>query len=255
MGASDYMVVQPPNFAAYANPNFGLALGDRIADLPEAYMKGREMKQARQAQDAFPNGIPTIRDPQTGNLVPDVNGIVNTGAKIGGLPYVMRMLQFLQPPPSGGEEPTIGGGAAPAQPPVGQRPSLPNDLGRPIQHPRLSSAGADNEGEQTINSLASEVFGERDVTNLLPRYASAVGNKLGEPLTPEQTQTARALMQRTKGAMGSASPEDITPPGQPSSPAERASNGPGGQNAAPFAAGGASGSPAPPAASPAPRRR
>lgn len=254
MGASDYMVGNAPAGASYAAPLVGFQLGQALADLPDAYMKGREQKQLRQAQDAFPNGLddPRYKNPDGS---PNVNAIINTGAKIGGLPFVMKMFPFLSPPPSGGAEPTIGSepSQAPSQPPV-SRGAIPNAAGpgnlgaqgAPPQ-PKLSSAGADNEGEQTINSLASEVFGERDVTNMLPRYAAAVGNKLGETLTPEQARAARALMQRSKGAMASTSPEDITPPGQPSSAAEQASNGPGGRNAAPFAAGGASGSPAPPA--------
>jgi hypothetical protein len=116
--------------------------------------------------------------------------------------------------------------------------------------PRLSSAGADNNGAQTINSLASEVFGDRDVSALLPRYAAAVGNVPGEPLTPDQEAKARTYMTRTAKDFAGRMPSYASSPGQSADDAASDGNG---RNAAPFMASGAGGgAPAPTGGSQAP---
>lgn len=233
----NYETVPSPNYAAYANPGFGAALGQMLQGLPDQYMKGRQGAQQIALQDAFKDGLPTK------NGRPDIDAIGDKLVKIGGAPYAMQLLKFLSPPPDTGTEPTIGGDqGSPSRPAPVSGAAGPSSQGAPPQ-PQLSSAGTDSKGDQTINSLASEVFGERDVTNMLPRYAAAVGNKLGEPLTPQQEQAARQMMQRTKGSMASASPGDAA-----STPGAGASGPQNSGNAAPFMAGGA---PRAPAAAPA----
>jgi hypothetical protein len=273
--ANAYQVGNAPAGASYAgNPNFGMQLGQIISQYPKDFMQGRQNRRTIQAEDAFKDP----KDWQNEDGSPNVNKVFAKGMELGGLPYATQLLGFMQKQPiynkilrendEGGYD-DQGGQQSPAiQPPA--RPNNgtagPGNLAPPPPRlipvqPRLSSAGTDNQGPQTINSLASEVFGERDVTDLLPRYAAAVRNKLGEPLTPEQEQTARALMTRTAGSQGwSQAPRqssaDIMPPSGPDSAVERgmngpggtggiAQNGPGGLNAAPSPSGGVSGGPAP----------
>jgi hypothetical protein len=242
----NYETVPSPNYAAYANPGFGAQLGQMLQGLPDQYMKGRQNAQQMAAEDMFKNEpIPRNKD---GSV--NVDAVVQKGAKIGGLPFVMKMLPFLSPPPNGGPEPTIGDDqSSPSRPPPVSSAAGPSSMGTQPPQPQLSSAGTDSTGDQTINSLASEVFGERDVTNMLPKYAAAVGNKLGEPLTAQQEQAARTMMQRTKGSMASALPGDTAPP---TGGAERGPGTPNGASTAPFMAGGASGAPAPAAGNGAP---
>jgi hypothetical protein len=245
--ANSWMVGNAPQGASYAgNPNFGMQLGQIISQYPNDYMTGRQNRRTIQAEDAFKDP----KDWQNEDGSPNVNKVFAKGMELGGLPYATQLLGFMQKQPiynkilrendEGGYD-DQGGQQSPAtQPPA--RPNNgtagPGNLAPPPPRlipvqPRLSSAGTDNQGPQTINSLASEVFGERDVTDLLPRYAAAVRNKLGEPLTPEQEQTARALMTRTAGSQGwSQAPRqssaDIMPPSGPDSAVERGMNGPGG---------------------------
>lgn len=231
----NYETVPSPNYAAYANPGFGAALGQMLQGLPDQYMKGRQ--QARQIEMQKP-----ILDPKTGQPSQDPAAIIQELQRRGGGEYSEKLLPYiygnklleknsaLQPPSMGGDTPSSSAGPGN----VARAPS------QPVQpQPQLSSAGTDDKGEQTINSLASEVFGDRDMTAALPRYAAAVDNKLGEPLSADQEQRARVLMQRSKGTMASASPGDAATSGAGASGPQN--NG----NAAPFMAGGTSGAPAP----------
>jgi hypothetical protein len=43
----NYETVPSPNYAAYANPGFGMALGQMLQGLPGQYMQGREMGRLR----------------------------------------------------------------------------------------------------------------------------------------------------------------------------------------------------------------
>lgn len=208
----NYETVPSPNYAAYANPGFGAQLGQMLQGLPDQYMKGRQNAQQIALQDAFKDGLPTK------NGRPDIDAIGDKLVKIGGAPYAMQLLKFLSPPPDTGTEPTIGDNqGSPSRPPPMSGAAGPSSQGAPPQ-PQLSSAGTDSKGDQTINSLASEVFREQDMTRALPRYAAAVGLtdeefKAGKPLTPDQEQRARALMERSRATMASASPGDaaVTP--------------------------------------------
>ena len=220
--------------------------------------------------------------PRMGMAVPNIDAAFKTymdqSAKISGGQFIQGLMPFILDSQdqraaaslARGEMPGAGlFGAPPAAnsgaPAAAGGPRIVTPAGAPPQ-PRLSSAGADSQGSQTINSLASEVFGERDVTNMLPRFAAAVGLtpeefKASAPLTPQQEQTARAYMQRTAAATRGAPSEDVSQPTGATSAAEQGANGPSGASeqgagspngasAAPFMAGGASGAPAPQAGAP-----
>jgi len=239
LGASDYTVVQPPNFAAYANPNFGLALGQQISNLPGAYMQGREMARKRAMQTP-------ILDPQTGEPSQDPDTIINELMKRGGGEYSAQMLPFiygnklmrqnagLQPPSMEGNEP------GPTLAPFARAAAQPAQ-----SQPRYSSSGADNSGDQTfLANVATKVFGERDVSPLIDRYAKALGIDPSDPLTPAQEQQAEKWMRNSAATTGAApAPSEVSRPAEATSAAEVGNNVGG---AGPALAGGApSGGPAP----------
>src|ERR1700761_907891 len=155
MAASDYMVGATPGGASYVAPLVGFQLGQALADLPNQYMKGRENAQkiaadakypnafeaegrnrAQQValQNALPNGLPRLPDGS-----PDVNALIDTGAKIGGLNYAGPLMQMLLQQQTGAQamNDLSGGGA----PPGGGGQPPPNGAISPV---RIVTPAADN---------------------------------------------------------------------------------------------------------------
>jgi hypothetical protein len=255
----NYETVPAPNYAAYANPGFGAALGQMLQGLPGQYMQGREMARTREMQDAFKDGIPLNSDRS-----PNVNAIITKGAQIGGLPFVQQMLPFLQQVALGDQAAgdlagAGGGGSAPA------RPNSPNAAGPSnITAPatRTSSNGSDvgdGPGSATLRSMATEFAGgDRDATGLISGAARSLRINPDAPLSSDQAAQVKTFLSQSPKPFATSA--DITPPSGSASAAERASNGPddaggtaqngpGGRAAAPFAASGASGAPGPQAES------
>lgn len=235
MGASDYAVGNAPQGASYAAPLAGFAFGQAIGNLPEDYMKGREMKRTRQMQDAFKDGIPTNPDGS-----PNVNAIIDKGVKIGGLPFAQSMIPFLQsgqfldqanrtPPPTigGGESPNAAGPAA-----VGARP----------QQPTQAQPSAGGEDGPTINYVVQN-SGRQLSPQQIFSLARVVGINPNAPLNPDQVAKVQSALKDLPTPGRVASSEDIVPSGQPSSAAERGSNGPNGEGGTPTPAAGVDGSP------------
>lgn len=222
MSASDYMFVNAPGAASYVSPQIGFQLGQGLEQLPDMYLKGDTQRRELAKRNAFPGGIPT--DAQ-GN--PDLNKIINTGTRIGGLDYLQNLLPFLLQSQIGREAAGVGQAAdrsvygnenpstvgpsgpqaqpAPAPQQQGANPaSVPGATGPAnikAGQPALSSAGADNKGSDTVRSIATESFGGRDVSQLIPRFAQVAGVQPDAPLTPQQAQQVRTLMSRTRTAM------------------------------------------------------
>lgn len=192
MGASDYMTGNAPAGANYAAPLLDFS---PLAKLPEEYFAGQQRARATRMQNAFPNGVPT--DPKTGQ--PDVNAIINTGAKLGGLDYVSNLLPYMYGMQIGERnasaiQDTISPGAPnPSAAGPGNLKPQPQ-AAQPQQQPQLSSAGTDNSGQPTIRSMATELFAGRDVSPMIPRFASAVGVNPDAPLNPQQAARAKSLM-------------------------------------------------------------
>lgn len=243
----NYETVQGPNYAAYANPNFGAQLGQMLQGLPASYMEGRQIGQQRQMEDMFK----TEKLPRNSDGSVDVNNLIERGTKIGGFPFVMKMLPFLQSEElmkqaGRSPSPTLGvggdqGSSAPAASAAG-----PGNLG---QQPRTSSNGSDVDagpGAGTLRSTVTEfVGGDTDATPQISAAARALRIDPDAPLTPDKAKLVKDFLSTSRNATSSLSNQETQPPGQPSSAAERNSNGPGGANAAPFMAGGVSGAPAP----------
>jgi hypothetical protein len=260
----NYETVQGPNYAAYANPNFGLQLGQALASLPDQYMKGRETSRTIAKQDAFKNGMPVQKDANgnpvldtNGNPIPDTKAIIDAGLKYGGVDYASQLLPYLGGQATSARQGEIDsdilGYGGPTYPRThSSNAAGPGNIGgiRPPQ-PQLSSAGADNEGADTLRSTITELRGaDNDSTPLISAAARTLRINPDAPLSADQQQQVRQFIgsqaQAGSGAAATSS-EDISPPTGATSSAERNQNGPGGVNAAPLPASGASGAPGPPA--------
>lgn len=255
--ASSYMVGNAPQGASYGAPlvNFGA-----LKDYPEDYFQGQQRARTTALQNAFPNGLP-----KDANGNPDVNQISATLSKLGGADYAKGLVPFLMRAKIGqaGSDAINGGDGQTPQPTPPAAPSasssVPGASGPanirggqsatpPPGQPKLSSMGTDNNGQDTLRSVATESFGGRDVSSLIPRYATYMKVDPDAPLTPAQVQQARTLMSPTAQATQPNQTSDQTGGGAPVNPvggtsdsgAPVASNGPDGstpqgQNGAPAA--------------------
>jgi hypothetical protein len=78
MSSGGYSIAPGPNYAAYANPNFGQQLGQIIANYPNDYFQGTQQRRQLELQKP-------IIDPKTGEPLTDPN-LVELGAGRNGLP-------------------------------------------------------------------------------------------------------------------------------------------------------------------------
>jgi hypothetical protein len=237
-GAADFMVGNAPAGANYAAPLLNFA---PIANAPQDLFQGQQRARTTRLQNAFPDGLPKNSD---GSI--DIGGMTDTLTKLGGAEYASQMLPLLMQgqmgqaganaiqstgdpnsaaPPANANVP---GASGPANIRGPQRTSSAPGSTTPGQ-PQLSTVGADNNGSDTVRSVATEAFGGKDVSPLIPRFASALGVDPDAPLNPQQVAQARAIMSRTA---------QNTSPGV-------ASDAGNGTAAAPTPVGGASGAPAP----------
>jgi hypothetical protein len=92
-GAADFMVGNAPSGASYAAPLIGMALGDRLADLPNRYFQGTQQARTLALQNAFPNGLPTTDGTPNGPI--DVNAVMQTLTKLGGAQSAQENLSLL----------------------------------------------------------------------------------------------------------------------------------------------------------------
>jgi hypothetical protein len=178
---------RPPTSASYAPPLVGQQIGSQLAGLPAAYQQGRQWGLAEQLRGAFPDGLPMRPD---GSV--DALGIVNKVAGIQGMdassigPLLnLAARQSL----SVGDQLPGAAAATPAAPPA--TPTARSTLG--LSAPMASN---DQSGDvNTVRGVATEVFGDTDVSHLLPRFAGAL--KVADadaPLSQDQIATARRIM-------------------------------------------------------------
>lgn len=251
---SSFATGNAPQGASYAAPLVGFQIGQSLASLPDQYMKGRENSRKIAMEDAFPKGVPTNPD---GSV--DVNAVVDKGAKIGGLPFVQGMLPFLQQMAIGkqaasalsetdpGSQP--GGGAVPPQSsqpsPMRNNPSAAGPAHLGVQQPALSGNGSDvgDQGAPTLRSMATEYSGGREAP--IGSLARQLKINPDAPLSAEQQTSVKNALSLAARPTGQNSSEDVVAQNGPSGASEAGTGAPNGQNTAPFAAGGASGSPAP----------
>jgi hypothetical protein len=201
-------VVPSPQGPSYAAPLVGFQLGQSIADLPDAYMKGREQKRARSMQDMFAGGLPQNEDGST-NWTAALQKYLQEGAKIGGGQFVGQYVPQLldeeqarnayaisrgQPiGPSAFFGPAPGQANGPADPGNLQPTQQAPIRSQPLAAPR-SGLGAGNNGAETIRSLVTGLAGGREAS---PAISEAVRQfRIGPDadLSPEQVKAVTAAI-------------------------------------------------------------
>lgn len=214
--ASSFMVGNAPGGVSFASPLLNFS---PIGNLPQDYYQGQVNQRQLARMNAFRNGVPTVTNPD-GTQSLDVNQVLQTGAKLGGLDYLQGLLPYMLNSGAAASDakminaPIMGGGGTQ---PANASSSVPGASGpanirgnsAPQQQPQLSTVGADNNGSDTLRSVAVESFGGKDVTPLLPRFASALGVDSDQPLSPQQVSQARTLMGRTAQNLSGNTASDV----------------------------------------------
>jgi hypothetical protein len=194
-GASDYMVGNAPAAASYAAPLLNFA---PVANYPQDYFQGQQRQRELALQQPFV-------DPPTGQPMTDPIAINKELMRRGGAPYAQNYADKLLPMIASAiaNKPisdVLSGNTAPSPGPAANNPNaagpanLRNSPQTPQAQPQLSSAGADNNGAPTVRSIAAELFGGRDVSPMIPRFAAAVGVDPDAPLNPQQAMRVQAIM-------------------------------------------------------------
>jgi len=201
--------------------------------VPDKIYEGQQRRRTTDLQNAFPDGLPRTPDGKV-----DVPAATDTLTKLGGAEFAKPFIeQFMGLQIGDNAKKNLTGNNQPVSPIVGNQTgstSVPNAAGPASLRPNSNAAPQpattqpfDNSSADTVRGLATEVFGGRDVSQLLPRYAAALKVNPDQPLSPDQIAQARAFMSRTAQSMGSQTTNDA------------------GSGAQPTPASGASGSPAP----------
>jgi hypothetical protein len=186
--------IRGPTPASYSAPLQGQAIGAQIAGLPAAYQQGQQFQLATALRTAFPDGLPQRPD---GSI--DAMAITNKIASIGGLDQSSvgpLMNLAARQSLATGDQPPGATAATPQAPPA--PPTARSMLG-------LSAPMASNDATgdvNTIRGVATEVFGDTDVSHLLPRYSAAL--KVADadaPLSQDQITVARRLMGKSAAAL------------------------------------------------------
>lgn len=180
----------PPSYAA------PLVDFSPVGDIGKSYYQGQEEQRKLGLNRAFSEGLP--RD-QGGNV--DYGTMADTLAKKGGIDEAMKVATLGAQLEQGKQVSNVLNPPPDALPPRRTAPVFaPPSRDQGSQggaQPQLSSAGGDNAGNDSIRSVATEHFGGRDVSELIPRFAKAIGVDPDAALTPDQVAKARAFMGRT----------------------------------------------------------
>jgi hypothetical protein len=233
--------VNPPYARDYAPPllNFS-ALGQ----LPEDAFAATQRARTLQLQ------APVI-DPRTGQPTTDPNQILRAIAERGGLEATASQLPMIQRQDYlnrlrswfGGQEPSDSppGVGAPGHSQAGSPAAMGATPQPSVQtqaqttQPQLSTFGADNSGATTVRSMATEMFGGRDVSAMIPRFAAALGVDPDASLNADQVQRAKSIMgPRVAQVVGGVNQTDgavYQPTEEAGSSANTANNGINGQPA------------------------
>ena len=269
--ASSFFVGNAPQGANYAAPLLSFA---PLAGLPDDFYRGRQNQfQQQQNQRTLELQRPVLDE--NGLPTSDPHAVLSAAVQRGGLQSAIDLLPFeqkqqfldrLRSQDNGGDPgqsapptaPTPNSAAPPMSRPDGNAASGANlrlppqrtpQPQQPLQ-PALSSAGTDNNGSDTVRSIATETF-RGDVSPLIPRFAAAFKVDPDSPLTPQQAAVIRnrmaatnnstgqngtnAALQTNSGASGSPAPVSGPSPGSASagaSPAPQSSSpGPNGASA------------------------
>jgi hypothetical protein len=184
----DYMGgSRAPLPASFSAPLVGGQIGAQLAGLPQQYAQGQQLQMATRLREAFPEGLPRNAD---GTI--DSNAILNKVVGISGLgPESLGPLMTLsaRQAVAAGDVPPGGASATSTPPPT---PTARSWLG--LGNSPIASNDATGD-VNTIRGVATEVFGDTDVSKYLPRYSAAL--KVADadtPLSQDQITVARRLM-------------------------------------------------------------
>lgn len=203
-----------PTPVSYAAP---LVDFSPLGDIPKTYYQGQEEQRKLGLNKAFSEGLP-----RTASGDVDYSGMADTLAKKGGIDEAMKVATLGAQLEQGRQVSGILSGN-----PQGSPDALPPRRTAPVfappsrdqPQPQLSSTGTDNQGSDSIRSVATEQFGGRDVSEMIPRFAKALGVDPDSPLSPDQVAKARAFMGRTAQAI------QPTPQGGGQGPVAQVPNG------------------------------
>lgn len=242
----------------YAVPQVGQQLGQALADLPDAYMKGREQKRTRAMQDMFLGGLPQNEDGST-NWTAALQRYLQEGSKIGGGQFVGQYVPQLldeeqarnaaaiargEPVgPSAFFGPAPGQANAPAG--SGNLQPRPQSQGAPQGQPQPPAAQPQQSGPRFRQLAASYRLG-KDAIDSLGRVLKIDPEM---PLSPQQVVAVRRAIEEelpkasTGAQPGRGAPSEVNQPAEGTSAADDAMNG---GSRPPFMGGGTSGAPATP---------
>ena len=229
---SSWQVVPAPDYTK-AISDYGLKLGDRLADLPNRYFQGTQQARTLAEQNAFPDGMPVLKyasgnpvKDQYGNPLPDMNAINNTNFKLGGYDYAKGLMSLFQgqnvsahqdqidsairgygtPNPSADNKSAAGPGNI-----ILPRQQQSNP-GQPSQ-PRLAASGGDignGPGADTIRSIVTEFAGGKEATPIISNTVRTLRIHPDAPLSADQVAKIKSFLSGANG-QGPRSSEDVTP--------------------------------------------
>jgi hypothetical protein len=212
VAASDFIVGNAPSPASFAAP---LRDFSALADIPNAYFQGTQQARQRQLQQP-------IVDPRTGQPTTDINAIIPELMKRGGAEYSKELLPFLQTQelikayrqsqgaPDGstsGQTGAVTQGApaaappSPTQAPATGGPSSLNPAAAGPGNLRVQSQNPAAEGQDTVRSRLTELFGGQEIGPIIPRFAASLGVNPDAPLSPAQVQQLNTMAGKTKLAL------------------------------------------------------
>jgi hypothetical protein len=197
-----------------------------LSTIPDKIYEGQQRRRTTDLQNAFPDGLPRTPDGKV-----DVESAADTLTKLGGAEFAKPFIDQFMGLQIGenAKKNLVGpaGGDQPAVKPINSSAAGPaNIMGGATKQPQSATTQPfDNSSADTVRGLATEVFGGRDVSQLLPRYAAALKVNPDQPLSPDQIAQARAFMSRTAQSMGNQTTNDAGSGTQPA-PASGASGSP-----------------------------
>jgi hypothetical protein len=219
MASWDTPAVAAPSAANYAAPLVDFSKINPVDD----YFKGRQEVREEDKANLFRNGIPKDAG---GNI--DIPAITDRAARVGGIDYAMPLINLQmgsqfgnaaagtltgQPgAPTGGVQPPAQPGS---QPMPSQPRSAPPQATTHGSSSGLNSANSDNNGQDTIRSLATEWSGGKDAMPAIGTAVRTLRINPDAPLTPDQVAKVKSFFSNAVQPSGSA---DTAAPPQPAAP-------------------------------------
>jgi hypothetical protein len=191
---------------------YGQQLFQMLSQLPRDYWSGQEQRYNQRNRDLFQDGVPTVNGDPNGPV--DWNAVMRKTLESGGAAQADKFAQLgidlEQQRRFYNGLPDLRPNAGPASSPAAAAPANLTPGSQP--QPRLSSAGMDSAGAESVQSLAVGIAGGRSISG--PAFQGAVANAarmLGidpnQPLSAAQQARAGRLL---AGSFGGATAPTTT---------------------------------------------